>query len=381
MKPTRVAFVVNNLDVGGLEKVVISLLTKLNRAQFDPQLICLNGPGKLFGDAKLASDSTLVLEKRQKSYLGLSLDLSALAAIRRFVSQRSIRLIHTHNAAPLIYGGLASRTLLRRPRIIYSEHNQIYSASNSAKKKFRFYLKLADSVISVSHDLAKSLRDSAGWRGPIEVIHNGIDGHEFAIGRNEKVRAELGVTKDTFLIGAGVVLSRQKGISDLIDAAQRVCSKCSRATFVIAGDGPLRTELETLGRQSGLGSRLRFLGFRNDMPDFIAALDLYVLPSLWEGLPLALCEALAVGKPIVCTNVGGNSEVVIDGENGYVVPVADPVTLSAAILKVSQETGRTEAYRKNNRDRFEQHFSDHAMVTAHEELYNRLLEPTCHRSA
>jgi glycosyltransferase involved in cell wall biosynthesis len=339
----------------------------------DPQLICLSGQGKLFCDAKLASEATLVLEKRQRSYLGLNLDLPALAAIRRFVFQRSIRLIHAHNAAPLIYSGLASRTLVRRPHIIYSEHNQIYSASGAAKKKFHFYLKLADSVISVSYDLANSLRVFAGWRRPIEVIHNGVDGHRFETGRNEKVRAELGVTEDTFLIGTGVVLSRQKGISDLIEAAQRVCAKCPRAVFVIAGDGPLRAELENLGRQSGLGSRLRFLGLRNDMPAFIAALDLYVLPSLWEGLPLALCEALAVGKPIVCTNVGGNSEVVIDGKNGYVVAAADPPALSAAILKVSEETDLSEKYRKSNRDRFEQHYSEHAMVAAHEEIYSRLL--------
>jgi len=375
MKPTRVALVVNNLDVGGLEKVVLSLLTKLDRAQFDPQLICLNGPGKLFANANLASEATLVLEKRQRSYFGLNLDLSALVAIRRFVFQRSIRLVHAHNAAPLIYSGLVSRTLARRPRLVYTEHNQIYSATDKSKRKFRFYLKFADSVVSVSHDLANALRVSAGWRRPIEVIHNGIDGHRFEMGRNEKVRAELGITEDTFLIGAGVVLSRQKGIPDLIEAAQRVCATCPRAVFVIAGDGPLRSELESLGRQSGLGSRLRFLGFRSDMPEFIAALDLYVLPSLWEGLPLALCEALAVGKPIVCTNVGGNSEVVINGENGYVVPAADPVALSTAILKMSEVADLSEQYSKCNRDRFEKNFSDHAMIAAHEKLYRRLLVP------
>ena len=373
MKPTRVAFVVNNLDVGGLERVVISLLTQLDRAKFDPQLICLSGQGKLFADANLASEATLVLAKRQTSYFGLNIDISSLVAIRRFVVQRSIRLIHAHNAAPLIYSGLVDRTLARRPRLVYTEHNQIYSTSDKAKKKFRFYIKFADSVVSVSHDLANTLRVSAGWNRPIKVIHNGIDGHRFEMGRSEKVRAELGVTDDTFLIGTGVVLSRQKGISDLIEAAQRVCAVCPRAVFVIAGDGPLRQELETLGQQSGLGSQLRFLGLRNDMPQFIAALDLYVLPSLWEGLPLALCEALAVGKPIVCTNVGGNSEVVIDGENGYVVPAADPLALSTAILKMSSEPHLSETYSKCNRERFEQHFSERAMIAAHEELYRRLL--------
>jgi glycosyltransferase involved in cell wall biosynthesis len=169
------------------------------------------------------------------------------------------------------------------------------------------------------------------------------------------------------------VLSRQKGIPDLIEAAHRVCAQCPRAVFVVAGDGPLRAELESLGRRSGLGSRFRFLGYRSDMPEFLAALDLYVLPSLWEGLPLALCEALAVGKPIVCTDVGGNSEVVIDGENGYVVPAADPLALSEAILKVSRATNLAETYGRCNRARFEQQFSDNAMVAAHEALYSRVL--------
>jgi glycosyltransferase involved in cell wall biosynthesis len=373
MKPSRVAYVVNNLDVGGLEKVVISLLDKLDRALFDPQLICLNGRGRLFADVKLANDAILVLQKHQRRHFGLNVDLHSLSAIRRFISERSVRLIHAHNAAPLIYSGLASRTLVRRPHVIYSEHNQIYSATDEAKRRFRLYLKLADSAIAVSHDLANSLRATAGWRRSIEVIHNGVDGHRFAASLIGNVRTELGATADTFLIGAGVVLSRQKGISYLIEAARRVCAQCPRAMFVVAGDGPLRAELESLGHQSGLGARFRFLGYRSDMPDFLAALDLYVLPSLWEGLPLALCEALAVGKPIVCTNVGGNSEVVIAGENGYVVPAADPVALSNAILEVSREPSLAERYCRNNRARFEQRFSDNAMVAAHEALYRRLL--------
>ena len=273
---------------------------------------------------------------------------------------------------PLIYGGLSARLGFRRPTVVYSEHNQIYSASASTRRKFVFYIRLADHVVAVSHDLKRTLTRRVRPSCPVRVLHNGIDGSKFALADGSEVRSELGVGGDEILIGSGVVLSKQKGIPYLLQAAKMVVEKEPRARFVLAGQGPLRTELEQMAERLHLGDRFVFLGYRADMPRIISALDIYVLSSLWEGLPLALLEALAMGKPIVATRVGGNPEVVQDGVNGFIVEPRDVNGLARALLRTCQDDAFRNSVREVNRARFENEFSLQAMVSAHEKLYEQV---------
>ncbi|RZJ75333.1 MAG: glycosyltransferase, partial [Flavobacterium sp.] len=186
---------------------------------------------------------------------------------------------------------------------------------------------------------------------------------------SERVRRELGFAHDDFVIGTAVVLSEQKGIRYLIEAAKRVCAELPKARFVVAGDGPLRGALEDMGRASGLGERLTFLGFRRDIPELISSFDVYALSSLWEGLPLALLEALAIGKPIVATRVGGNPEIVEDGENGFIVPPRDADALARALVRVALDDGFRARVRAANVAKFAARFSLEAMLRGHAETY------------
>ena len=369
----NVAMIVNSLEVGGLEKVVLSLLNHLEQEAFCPHLICLDGEGALFGDPHLPPERGLVIKKQVRQFGPVAIDFRAIAEIRRFVKERNIELLHAHNRAPLIYAGIAARLAPRRPALVYSEHNQIYSASASDKKTLRYYLRLADHIVAVSGDLLETLRRDAPVPRPISVIHNGIDGERFAAADGSELRRELGIAADEFVIGTGVVISEQKGIPYLLEAAKTVLEKESRARFVIAGDGPLREALERQAAGLGFGERLLFLGHRSDMPRVISMFDLYVLPSLWEGLPLALLEALAMGKPVVCTRVGGNPEVIVDGENGWVVPPKDSNALSQAMLRVLRDPVFVATAGKVNRARFTSKFSVHAMGSTHEQLYSSVV--------
>ncbi len=367
----RVCMVVNNLDVGGLEKVVLSLLDCLDRVRFEPYLVCLDGPGKLFDDAAIDDANRLVLTKRPVRMGPIAVDASSLWQLRRFLAERHIDIVHAHNLAPLLYGGLASRTRLGGPIVLYSEHNQVYSASPASRAKFRYYARIAHHIVAVSHDLERTLREQLRVRLPITVIHNGIDGDRFQAGEGDAVRQELGVGHDEVLVGTGVVLSKQKGIEHLIEAASQVLAREPAARFVVAGDGALRASLEQ--RAAALGDRFVFLGYRRDMPRIISALDVYVLPSLWEGLPLALLEAMAIGKPIVCTRVGGNPEVVEDGVNGSVVAPGDAGALAEALCALIRDAEWRRQIGERNRADFEKRFSESAMTRVHEDLYERLL--------
>ncbi len=373
-----VAFVVNNFDVGGLEKVVLSLLRRIDTDAFVPYAVCVDGPGKLFADVPLPKERILVLDKKGAKKFGpFSFDPSVLTTMAKFFFANGIRVVHAHNLAPLVLAGLAARLVMPRPKVVYSEHNQIYSASDTHAARFKHYVKLADRVVAVSYDLERTLARRASLTKNVQVIHNGIDGKRFT--RDEsaisRIREELGVAKDEFLVGTAVVISKQKGIIHLLGAAEQVLARDPKVRFAIAGDGPLRKELEE--RAKPFGDRVKFLGYRSDIPHFVSALDCYVLPSLWEGLPLALLEGLAIGVPLVATTVGGNPEVIVPGENGYLVPPKDETALADALLRVKEGGPAFAAeVRARGRGRFERAFSEEAMTRAHERLFDALQKDT-----
>ena len=377
----NICFVVNNFNVGGLEKVVLDLINHIDRNRFEMSVVCLDGAGKLFDQVNLDAGACLVLNKSHmiRTPVG-TFDPASLWRMRGFFHERTIDIVHAHNMGPLAFGGVSARLCFRRPIVVYSEHNQFYSASPRARSKFALYIRLADHVVTVSHDLKRTLEQKVHPFGPIRVIHNGIDGSKFAMGAGDSgsegwrasVRAELGVTPDQILIGAGVVLSKQKGLPYLLEAAREVIDNEPRALFALAGDGPLREELRRIAADYNLGDRFQFLGYRDDMPRIVAALDIYALSSLWEGLPLSLVEALAMGKPIVATQVGGNCEVVDDWKGGITVPARDATALARALLTVCQDENFRARCQIENRDRFEQHFSLQSMVKAHETLYEEV---------
>lgn len=375
----RIAMVVNNLNVGGLEKVVLSLLRGLDPNAFEAHLVCLDGPGRMFEEQPLPLERTLVLQKTPRKLGPIAVDPAALWKLRRWMLDRDIQLLHAHNLAPLVYSGLGARTAWRpergRPRVVYSEHNQIYSATARTQSRFKNYIRLADHVVAVSRDLkGKLLAAPMSTRVPVDVIYNGIDGKRFSAMSGETVRRELGLAPGELLIGTGVVLSRQKAIENLVRAAPQVLKQAPQARFAVAGDGPLRHDLEALAHELGLDNRFRFLGYRSDMHQVIAALDVYVLPSLWEGLPLALLEAMAMNKLIVCTRVGGNPEIVTDGVNGLVVEPGDVEALASALVRALSDRALQVSASSHNRATFERQFSEPAMVVNHEQLYHQMLD-------
>jgi glycosyltransferase involved in cell wall biosynthesis len=373
-----IGMVVNNLDVGGLEKVVVSLLNNLDRDRFERHLISINGAGKMADEVDLPASSRLVLHKnpsRRIQILGVNVDTALFRPIRQFVRDKGIVVLHAHNLAPLIYAGIATRLLpmRNRPAVAYSEHNQIYSATPGQRRRFRWYIRLADEVVAVSQDLQRTLVDEVkAPRARVRVLYNGIDGKRFVLGDPTKVRRALGIADDEMVVGTAVVLSEQKGIRYLLEAAQKVLATGARIRFVIAGDGPLRPELEAQAAAAGLGDRVLFLGYRRDVPDLVSSYDAYVLPSLWEGLPLALIEALAIGKPVICTRVGGNPEIVEDGINGYVVAPRDSEALADRISRLYRDRGFAAGVGPRNVAKFKEFFSLEAMVDAHSRLFTEL---------
>ena len=361
----RLCFIVNNFDVGGLEKVVISLINHIDRSQFDIHVICLAGRGKLFEQISVEKDKVLIIDKKA------GIDLSAIFAVKRFLKSRKIEIVHAHNFGPLIYTGLAVRLMLwGRPLVIYSEHNQVYRQIKSGVLKTRFYISLADRIVTVSDKLKQFYQDELGVTKGIETIYNGICG----VSDDDEVvsRLDLSLRDTDFVFGTAVVLTEQKGIIYLLEAAAELRDSANDIKIIIAGDGPLKQMLERYSRENGLSDMVQFIGYRSDVHNLLKMFDVYVLPSLWEGLPLALLEAMSAGKPVIATDVGGNAEIVEHKVNGLVVNAADSKALGRAMMDIYQAREELGMYQDVNKEKFTRMFSLDSMILNHERLYSSL---------
>ncbi len=359
--------VVYNLDVGGLEKVVINLLNNLDKKEFNLFLICLAGEGKLFDEVNIPETCCLILNRKP------GIDLDTVFKVREFIVKNNIDVINAHNLSPLIYCGLACVFLKKRPVLMHIEHNLIFRLSTWGKIKFKyFYIRQANIIITVSANLKKYYTDDLKIKRDTRVIYNGIDGEKFSNNiDNNHIKEKLSIADDEFVVGTAVVLSEQKGIQYLIDSAKEVCPIINNIKFLIIGDGPLKNKLQKQVSENNLSDRVIFLGYRKDIPQLISSFDIYVLPSLWEGLPLALLEALALGKPIIATDVGGNPEIVENGVNGYIIPPKNSNAITKKILSIYNNKNSIEEIRLNNIKKFKSAFSLETMVQNYSDLFRQ----------
>jgi len=183
----------------------------------------------------------------------------------------------------------------------------------------------------------------------------------------------LGLPAGALVVGAVSRLAWKKAIAHLVQATPRIVEALPQAHVVIAGDGPLRAELEGEAAALGVADRVRFLGSREDSIELMAAFDVFVLPSVVEGMSNALIEAMAVGRPVVATDVGGNSEVVADGETGFLVPPSAPDQLAAAIVKLLGAPEMAAEMGAAGRRRVIEHYRVDVMTRRIEAMYDALL--------
>ncbi|MBE0467024.1 MAG: glycosyltransferase family 4 protein, partial [Candidatus Desulforudis sp.] len=233
---------------------------------------------------------------------------------------------------------------------------------------------LADRVIAVADSLRAELV-ALGVAPPERVVtvHNGVTFRDsMSRGSPEAFRRELGLSADRPVVGTVARLAPQKGVEYLLRAGAELAGAGRPVHLVIVGDGPLR---EMLTREAiSLGADVLFLGHRPDAAALMAAFDLFALPSVTEGLPLALLEAMAGGCPVVATRVGGVPEAVVDGTTGWLVPPADPAALAAAVAAALDDPVRRAELAAAGRERVRQVFTDARMVEKTLAVYREALE-------
>jgi sugar transferase (PEP-CTERM/EpsH1 system associated) len=364
-----VAQIVVNLDIGGLERVVIGLLRKLDRARFRSVLYCLRDGGALIDEAAAAGAKVCPLNKRE------GVDYRLFYRLARSLKRRRVDIVHCHNFGPLIYGSVSGR-LARTAGVVYTAHGR-YSSSRLGRAVFRRRW-LVDRIVTVSDD-AREVAIASGGVRPDRVVTliNGIEVERFAGDPGDEVRArrrELGLPQDAFVFGIVARLTAVKDHPNLFEAVARLRRQgYTGAHLCVVGDGELGDELKARAGELGLGDAISFLGARRDIPELLGVFDAFVLSSYSEGLSITLLEAMAAGLPVVATDVGGNPEVVLDDVTGYVVEARNPEALASAMQKIMQNPDEAAVMGERGRDRVQRKFSLDVMVGGYEQIYEELL--------
>lgn len=313
------------------------------------------------------------------------LDPRAAVRLRALIGAWRPHIVHTQLSRADWVGRVMARAV-RVPVVstIQNIHSRMYDAEFSwgmarvGRILDRATGRLADRLIAVSAGVKEDLVADGTPPDRIVVIHNGFDmARTPPAGARAAARAAWGVTDADVVIGTVALLKTQKGITDLIQAARHISGVSPRVRFVQMGDGPLHDQASRLIAAAGLGDRFLLLDRVEDPVALLPGLDVFVLPSLWEGLPIALLEAMSVGLPAVGTRVSGIEEVIAEGETGTLVPPSDPVALGRALLDLVHSPGRRSAWGEAARARLAR-FDARAIAGAYRQVY---LDVLARRSA
>lgn len=362
----RVMHLLAPITFAGAERVAVTLLRCLDRDRFEPS-VCLQLNARRPDELTARELRRLGLEP-ETIFLKKTFEWRQVKELAAIIKRERIDVLHTHGYRTDVTGYLASK--LAPVKLVATAHGWI---TNSRKARFYHLLqKLAlrsfDQVIAVSEPIAAELR-RCGVKRLIKIA-NAVELPSAAA--ESDLRRQLGLAPQAQLIGTVGRLSPEKGLHHLLEAAVKLSADLPEALFLIVGDGPARTELEALSASLGLSGRVIFHGYCADVAQVYPALDLFVLPSLTEGMPMALLEALSYGVPVVATRVGEVPALLGDGRGRLVSP-GRPEELAQAISGLLADPAAARAMAGRARQHLAEHYSLEAWRKQIEGVYEKVL--------
>jgi glycosyltransferase involved in cell wall biosynthesis len=343
---SRILLLIDDLDCGGAQQMVVSFALELQRRGLHC-LVCALHPGVSLGSRLEGSGVRFFsLDQPRPSIMSPArfgrYVLGCLTALRTCIRREGIEVVHAHLSDAEFLGLLAGR-LCGVARVVVTVHSQRPLPERRAfdpRTGLRVWLtrllfNRADAVVAVSEETAAILRDVFGVRPDrLRVIINGIDTAAAQLASGNGAFAGLPIPRGRPVLCSVGRLAAQKNHAVLIPVLRRLLDQGLDPVLVLAGDGELRPALEVARDAAGLTDRMLFLGQRDDVAAIIAASDIFVLPSFYEGTSLALLEAMAAGKPIVASDVPGNRDVLRPGETALLCPPEAPDALAEAIARL-----------------------------------------------
>lgn len=365
-----IAYFTDSSGFGGAEQALLHILAGLDRQRWRPVLLYHPAPGL----APLLQGAR-ALDVALRAVPPMPLGVQGALRVPQFIQQlRKERpaVFHAHLTWPLACKyGLIAAVLARIPAVVATAQLFVeLPYGRSTRIQQRLLAVGIDKYLAVSQDIAQRLQHTFGIPPQkIHVVHNAIPLAHFNHHAAHGLRNILAPSAKP-IVFTPARLDKQKGLPYLLEAAAMV----PEAVFVLAGDGPERQALEAQVHQLGISDRVVFLGYRQDIPDLLACCDVFVLPSLYEGLPLSVLEAMAAGKPVIATAIGGTDEAVVHGETGLLVPAAAAAAIAGAIRALLADPVLAQRLAAAGKARVQQQFSMETMVQRVTNVYDQLLE-------
>jgi glycosyltransferase involved in cell wall biosynthesis len=370
----RVVTLVDRLGTGGAERLAIQTTTRLDPERFDRTLVA----SRDFGVAVSQQHVANALEDLRRAgvrVIGLkrtsARQVWAWWPLYRLLRRERVDVLHAHKFGSNLWGTIVGR-LARVPVIVAHEHTWSYEGQPLRKLADRAVIARGSSAfVAVSREDQRRMIEVEGIRPEDTLfIPNGIPAPPAASGSD--VRAELGIPPDAPVIGTVSVLRPQKALDVLLRATKILVEEFPGLHVLIAGEGDRRFALEELAAELGLEDSVMFLGVRTDVPDVLAALDVAVSSSDFEGSPLSVMEYMEAARPVVATRVGGVPDLIDDGEQGLLVEPQDPAAFADAVAGLLRDPERARQMGERARERRRTEFDIDVMVKRLEALYEEL---------
>jgi len=372
MTPQRIIHIITLSEWGGAQQVCYDIVTNLKRAGYPVEVACASG-GELVDRLRGKGVPVHTVDALKRDFSPLN-DLIALFALYRLIRRGRYIIVHCHSTKAGLLGRLAAR-LAQRPIILFTAHGWAFSEGRAYWKRWllaqaeRLVAKVTTKIICVSkHDRELALQFKVARPDQLVVVHNGIVPHRFLQADGARVRRQLGLEETPVLTFVGRLATPKDPLTLL-----RAIQSLSRGKLILVGDGPLQSRAERFIRQNGLASRVILTGARMDIPDILAASDVFVLSSRWEGLPLVIIEAMMVGLPVVASRVGGVPELVEDGITGFLVPPGDPEALAEALQRLFKDKELRRRMGEAGREKALRSFTLGRMLRETQAVYEEML--------
>lgn len=378
MQRTNILFVITKLELGGAQKQLLSLLSHLDKQKFNPFLFTAQR-GLLVQEALSINGLTLQRSKFLERPINPLKDISAFIELYLFIKKNNIEIVHTHSSKAGILGCWAAK-LAKVKIIIHTIHG--WSFNDYQRSLFRIFFiwlerlsaHFTDKLIVVSsYDKQKGLDNRIGKKDKYTLIRYGIDYAAFDI-KDENIKKELGINANDLVVGMIACFKPQKSPQDFIKLAFLIKKVSQNVKFLLIGDGILRKKIERLICRFNLQKQVILPGWRTDIPRILAVMDIFVLTSLWEGLPISVLEAMASSKPIISTHTGGVGEIIVEGRSGFLVPPHDLNKISERLTILLKDGNLREAMGQNAKDDLGLDFTLTNMIKGNENIYRDLLK-------
>lgn len=363
----KIAHVVLSLQPGGLERLVCTLVSSPLLASLPTIVVCLDEPGVLAPMVETAGCRIVMVKRRA------GLDVGLIGRLARVFKQEGVTVIHTHSLDPMLYAGWAA-WFTSVPVRIHTQHDTWLRTYNwKDRLKFRVASTVFHKIVGVSEDTTRAFGLYGITSQKAVTILNGIEEKKFTRKQKEANQATIesthGCAQKEWVVGSVARLSPEKGIHHLLHAHAILRLRGLPIRLVLVGEGPQRRDLEILAQTLGISTTVEFLGYQEHVETFLSTFDFFALPSITEGIPLSLLEAMANGLPVVASNVGGIPEIVAHQESGLLVSPGQPEALAQALEQLIQDPGEAERIAKNAEGRIRARFGMTAMSEAYHFLY------------